>query len=183
MKGREVDPRQQTTARRVARSSRPSWERLGGETERLLGRPWSLIVTKHGDWGRNAMFAMATRHLGWKLVELVRDVPGLGYAAAAQGVRNFRATAATRPEMQAFAKAVIDIVDLTPALFTSVMHFQKFLNTNKRWCMGWELKPRKRPSPPFASIHSNAVNIGFISKSRDGANTLDYESKRISANK
>ncbi len=52
------------------------------------------------------MFAVATRHLGWRRVEWVRHVPGLSYAAAAQGVRNFRATAATRPEMQAFAKAL-----------------------------------------------------------------------------
>jgi hypothetical protein len=33
--------------------------------------------------------AVATRHLGWRLVEVVREIPGLSYGAAAQGIRQF----------------------------------------------------------------------------------------------
>jgi hypothetical protein len=31
--------------------------------------------------------AVATRHLGWRLVEVVREIPGLSYGATALGFR------------------------------------------------------------------------------------------------
>ena len=58
-------------------------------SEDLLKRPWSEMTTRHGDWGRNGLMAVATRHLGWRLVEVVQEIPGLGYGAAAQGIRRF----------------------------------------------------------------------------------------------
>ena len=56
-----------------------------------------------GDWGRAGTMAVATGKPGWRLVDVVRAVGGIGYAAAAQGVRRFRGQAEQRPELAAFA--------------------------------------------------------------------------------
>ena len=42
------------------------------------------------DWGRDGTMAVATRYLGWRLADVVREVPGLKYAAAAQWIRRTR---------------------------------------------------------------------------------------------
>ena len=63
-------------------------------------------------WGRGAIdmlnltstMAVATRDLGWRLVEAVKEVRGLSYMAAAQGVRRFWRLSAERPEMAEFAR-------------------------------------------------------------------------------
>ena len=47
---------------------------------------------------------MATRHLGWRLVEVVREVPGLKYAAAAQGIRRFWRRAEEGTDLAAFSR-------------------------------------------------------------------------------
>jgi len=47
------------------------------------------MTTTYGDWGRDGLLAVATRHLGWRVIEVTRDVPGLNFAAAAQGIRRF----------------------------------------------------------------------------------------------
>ncbi|MFM8358833.1 MAG: transposase [Verrucomicrobiota bacterium] len=89
LKGLRSNRTEQTPVRRMARSSRPAWKDLVGAAEQLLGRPWSEMMTQYGDWGRNGLMAVATRHLDWRLVEVVREIPGLGYSAAAQGIRRF----------------------------------------------------------------------------------------------
>jgi len=48
--------------------------------------------------------AVATRHLGWRLVDVVREVRGLKYAAAAQGTRRFWRRAKEGTELAAFAR-------------------------------------------------------------------------------
>ena len=100
-----MDPRQQTAARRIPRTARPLWKQMVQATERTLGRPWTEMIGAYGDWGRDGLLAVATRHLGWRLAEVVREVPGLSYAAAAQGIRRFSKLAPVRPEMSAFAQA------------------------------------------------------------------------------
>ena len=89
LKGLRGNRTEQTPVRRLARTSRPAWKDLVTATEDLLKRRWSEMTTRHGDWGRNGLMAVATRHLGWRLVEVVREIPGLGYGAAAQGIRRF----------------------------------------------------------------------------------------------
>ena len=74
-------------------------------------------VERHGDWGRNGILAVATRHLGWRLVEVVRRLPGLGHSAAAQGIRRFWQLTPHRPKMQVLEKALVaklSIVQVCP---------------------------------------------------------------------
>ena len=50
---------------------------------------------------------LATRHLGWRLIEVVREIPGLSYGAAAQGIRQFWKHLTKHPEQEAFRKALL----------------------------------------------------------------------------
>ncbi|MFM7100869.1 MAG: hypothetical protein ACKO3N_06835 [Verrucomicrobiota bacterium] len=45
-----------------------AWKERVGAAEQLLGRSWLEMTTQYGDWGRNGLMAVATRHLGWRLV-------------------------------------------------------------------------------------------------------------------
>ncbi len=51
--------------------------------------------------------AVATRHLGWRWVEVVREVPGLKYAAAAQGIRRFWRRAEEGSELAVFTRRLM----------------------------------------------------------------------------
>ena len=106
LKGLRSNRTEQTPVRRLARTSRPAWRHLVTATEDLLGRRWSEMTTRYGDWGRNGLMAVATRHLGWRLVDVVREIPGLGYGAAAQGIRRFWTQLPQDPEKSAFRKAL-----------------------------------------------------------------------------
>ena len=77
-------------------------------TEGILGQEWSEMILGHGDWGRDGLLAVATRHLGWRLGEVVEREPGVSYAAAAQGIRRFWRRAPNSTEMQAFVTAPLD---------------------------------------------------------------------------
>ncbi len=48
--------------------------------------------------------SVATRHLGWRLVEVMREVRGLKYAAAGQGIRRFWRRAEEGSELAAFTR-------------------------------------------------------------------------------
>ncbi len=50
------------------------------------------------------MVAVATRHLGWRWVELVGKVPGGNYGSMGQGVRRFWRMAESRPELGDFVE-------------------------------------------------------------------------------
>ena len=41
-----------------------------------------------------------TRHLGWRLEEVVREIPGPGYSSAAQGIRRFWSQGPKDPEKE-----------------------------------------------------------------------------------
>jgi hypothetical protein len=38
--------------------------------EGILGREWRELVLRHGDWGRDGLLAVATRHPAWRLGEV-----------------------------------------------------------------------------------------------------------------
>jgi len=48
--------------------------------------------------------AVAARHLGWRLVEVVREARDWSCAAVAQGIRRFWGRAAERPQWAQFAR-------------------------------------------------------------------------------
>jgi putative transposase len=85
-----ADASEQTEVRRIRRSERVAWQEYVAAAEAILGRPWSAMVTVHGDWGRDGVLYAATRYGGYRLAELINQVAGLRYQAAAQGVRRFR---------------------------------------------------------------------------------------------
>ncbi len=60
--------------------------------------------TTIGDWGRDGLLAVATRHLGWRLAEVGREEPRISYPAAAQGIRRFWLRAPDDSKMQAYVK-------------------------------------------------------------------------------
>ena len=65
---------------------------------------WAHHQRGHGDWGRDGTMAVATRPLGWRLVEVVRPVRGLKYPAVAQGIKRFWRRAAEDKVRAAFAR-------------------------------------------------------------------------------
>jgi hypothetical protein len=99
---------EQTAVRRGKAAARPEWEAMVKAAEEILGREWEDMILRHGDWGRDGLLAVATRHLGWRLGEVVEREPGVSYAAAAQGIRRFWKRAPNTPEMQAFIAALMD---------------------------------------------------------------------------
>ncbi len=88
---------------RAARRARPQWREIVGTAEKILGRTWGEMLEEYGDWGRDGVVAVATGHLGWRLVDVAREVPDVAYDTLAQGVRRFRRLSASRPEMEGFA--------------------------------------------------------------------------------
>ena len=84
------------------RRRRPAWSEVVKAAESILQRDWSEMETRHGDWGRDGVAAVATRHLGWRLSEAAAEVKGVSYAALAQGIRRFWRLASGRKEMSAF---------------------------------------------------------------------------------
>ena len=76
--------------------------------EGILGRKWREPILWHGDCGRDGLLAVATRHLGRRLSEVVARAPGVSYAAAAQGIRRFWKRAPNNAEMQAFVAGLLD---------------------------------------------------------------------------
>ena len=91
----------------VARRSRPGWKEIIHAAERILGRPWREICERHGDWGRDAVVAVASRHLGWRLVEVAAELSGVRYDTLAQGVRRFWRQVPQRPEFAKFVKEIV----------------------------------------------------------------------------
>lgn len=74
--------------------------------EEVTGRRWKEMTANYGDPGRAALLAVATRHLGWRLSEAVREVPGLSYNAAAQDIRRIWARATREKETMAMITAI-----------------------------------------------------------------------------
>jgi len=85
---------------RARRMWRP-WKEIVRAAESILGSRWEHICPRRGDCGRDGVVAMAvaTRHLGWRLVEVAAAVDGVPYAALAQGVRRFWRLSAKRSEV------------------------------------------------------------------------------------
>lgn len=95
-------------ARRVvesaAKKARVEWLEMVKTAESICGRTWKQMCTGYGEWGRDALVAVATRHLGWRLIEVSERIPDARYGALAQGVRRFWRQAAERPEYQEFVR-------------------------------------------------------------------------------
>ena len=91
----KIEREEQLAARRIETVGRPGWGDIVGAAEAEFGRAWIEIVGSRGGQERDVVLVAATRHLGWSLAEVVREIPGLRYNAAAHAVRRFaRATAA-----------------------------------------------------------------------------------------
>ncbi len=79
--------------------------------------PMKVMLCAYGDWGRDGTMAVVARHLDWRLLEVVRQVRGLKYAAAAQGIRRFWHWAEEDAQLAQSAgrlKATMSIVTVCP---------------------------------------------------------------------
>ncbi len=74
----------------------------------MRGRSWQEMCDGHGDWGRDGVVAVATRHLGWRLVEVAGKMPGVKYGSLTQGVRRFWRLAVERRELEDFVERMRD---------------------------------------------------------------------------
>ncbi len=86
----------------VARRARPDWKEIVSTAESIRGRSWQEMCDGYGEWGRDGVVAVATRHLGWRLVEVAGKMPGVKYGSLAQGVRRFWRLAVERGELEDF---------------------------------------------------------------------------------
>jgi putative transposase len=87
LKGRRVNWEEQPEARRLHR--RVAWVEVVRAAEAASGRRWSEMVERYGDWGRDGAMYYAVRHGGQRLAEVVAQLGGLKYQAAAQAVKRF----------------------------------------------------------------------------------------------
>jgi hypothetical protein len=58
-----------------ARRARPDEQEILSAAASIRGRSWWEMCERHGDWGRDGLVAVATRHLGWRLVEVAGEMP------------------------------------------------------------------------------------------------------------
>jgi putative transposase len=87
LKGRRVNREEQGEARRMNR--RVEWAEVVRAAAAASGRGWSEMVEQYGDWGRDGAMYYAVRHGGQRLAEVVAQMGGLKYQAAAQAVKRF----------------------------------------------------------------------------------------------
>jgi len=83
-------------------------ERLGVGERRIAGTKLIRQDERVRGLGRNGVMAVATRHLGWRRIEGMREIPGLSYGAAAQGIRQCWKHLPKHPEQGAFRKALLN---------------------------------------------------------------------------
>ena len=103
-----ADPSKMRRALAMAeRQQRMDWGDIVATAESVLGTSWKEMCGRHGDWGRDGVVAVAARHLGWRLVELVGKVPGVNYASLDQGQRRFWRKVADRAEMGKFVARML----------------------------------------------------------------------------
>ena len=95
------------------------WEKLVGWAEKETGVTWPEALGRHEDWMRDAVAYAAVRHGGWRLSEVVGQIAGLKYPAAAQGVRRIEARPASGSSVGSGSKCQLfrcdSIVRVQPA--------------------------------------------------------------------
>lgn len=82
------------------------WTAIVATAERTSGQRWSKAVVEHGSWIRDAVMYTAVRHLGYRLVEVYREIPRLKYPAAAAAVKRFERMQADDEKRESFVKAL-----------------------------------------------------------------------------
>lgn len=80
--------RVQMPTRRFARTGRAAWKTRIQTVERVSERRWNERTADYGDPGQDALLAVSSRYLGWRLPEVVREVPGVSGTVAAQGIQD-----------------------------------------------------------------------------------------------
>ena len=98
----DAKPGEDATTAWPARTLRPDWASVVKAAEKMSGQRWSETVTAHGNWIRDAVLFTAVRHLGFRLAEVYREIPGLKYPAAATAVRRFGQMQSVDPERTRF---------------------------------------------------------------------------------
>lgn len=97
-------PEEQTEARKLGRTGRMLWKELVSMAEAARGVKWEDLLERYGDWTRDAVLYLAVRHGSYGLSEVYREIPGLKYQAAAQGVKRIVERRKSDPECEAFLR-------------------------------------------------------------------------------
>jgi len=84
-----AEPGEDETGAWHAGTRRPDWTSIVKAAEKIGGQRWSEALVAHGSWIRDAVLFTAVRHLGHRLAEVYREIPGLKYPAAAAAVKRF----------------------------------------------------------------------------------------------
>ena len=84
-----AEPGEDETGAWHAGTRRPDWTSIVKAAEKIGGQRWSEALVAHGNWIRDAVLFTAVRHLGHRLAEVYREIPGLKYPAAAAAVKRF----------------------------------------------------------------------------------------------
>ena len=101
MKG---DRSQQTASRRLKRARAVTWENMVALAEGIRGKKWEEMREVYGDWTRDALMSVAVREGGLRLPEVLRQVPGLSYNAAAQAIRRVRERSKSHKDLAQFMR-------------------------------------------------------------------------------
>lgn len=88
-KGLRRNWEEQTAVRELEQRGRPILEDAIQAAETLLKRPWQEILEAHGDGGRDGVLYVLVRHARFRLPELLGQLPGVRYSAAAQAIQRF----------------------------------------------------------------------------------------------
>lgn len=99
----KVSQEEQTPVRRMR--PRMEWGKLVRAAEEIKGEKWGRWAERHGDWSRDALMYVATRHGGLRLAE-VAPAAGVKYQAAAQAVKRFGQALPDDRERQRFIAAI-----------------------------------------------------------------------------
>lgn len=103
----DAKPAEGETLPSQTRLLRPDWTAIVATAERESGQRWSQAVVEHGNWIRDAVMYTAVRHLGYRLVEVYREIPGLKYPAAAAAVKRFGRMQIEDEKKKGFVKALL----------------------------------------------------------------------------
>lgn len=87
-----------------ARAVRGEWPAIVAAAERISGQDWRKAIVLHGSWLRDGVLYTAVRHLGYRLAEVYREIPGLKYPAAAAAVKRFGRVQGEDPARERFVQ-------------------------------------------------------------------------------
>lgn len=96
----------------VWKPSRTRWEQIIRAVEQIKLESWQIIMDRHGDWGRDLVFWLASRHAGMTMCEIGKRMGKMDYSAVGAAIYRFERNAPGNPDVQRAIKKTLDILGL-----------------------------------------------------------------------